>query len=165
MRPPRRPAGPPPARPGERGASLRDWDVSAPIEQLAGEYDPARLTAVWEADRAAPEWAGPPVWIHGDLHAGNLLVRGGTLAVVLDWSCLAVGDPAADLLPAWLLLDGPGRAEFRAALAPDEDTWRRGRAKAFGMALAALPYYRDTNPFLAALGRRGIAAVLSEVDG
>ncbi|WP_432995521.1 aminoglycoside phosphotransferase family protein [Dactylosporangium sp. CA-233914] len=156
-------AGGPPAGPGGRGGSLRGRDMTGWIAQLAGEYDPALLSAVYEADRSAPAWDGPPVWVHGDLHAGNLLVRDGGLAAVLDWSCLAVGDPAVDLLPAWLLLDAAGRAEFRERLDPDEASWRRGRAWAFAMGLAALPYYRDTNPFLANLGRYAITEVLAEV--
>ncbi|MEV8515348.1 aminoglycoside phosphotransferase family protein [Dactylosporangium sp. NPDC051484] len=155
-------AGGPPARPGARGASLRGKDMSAWIDALAGDYDPAVLTAVWEADRSAPDWPGPPVWLHGDLHAGNLLLRDGTLGAVLDWSCLAVGDPAADLIPAWLLLDAAQRDAFRSRLGADEDTWRRGRAWAFAMSLAALPYYRTTNPFLAGIARRAIDEVLAE---
>jgi aminoglycoside phosphotransferase (APT) family kinase protein len=155
-------AGGPRAQPGGRGSSLRHRDMREWIEALAGDYDPAVLTRVWEDDRSAPEWDGPPVWIHGDLHAGNLLVRGGTLGAVLDWSCLAVGDPAADLIPAWLLFDAAERAVFRARLDPDEDTWRRGRAWAFSMSMAALPYYRTTNAFLADLGRRGIEETLAE---
>lgn len=155
-------AGGPAARPGGRGASLRHRDVTGSIAALAGDYDSAVLTEVWESDRAAPPWQGPPVWLHGDLHAGNLLVRGGTLSAVLDWSCLAVGDPAADLIPAWLLLGPAGRAEFRARLGDDDATWRRGRAWAFGMALNALPYYRTTNPFLAGMARYAIGEILAE---
>ena len=154
----------PPAKPGGRGSSLRHNRAADWIPALAGDYDPALLSAVWEADRSAPEWSGPPVWFHGDLHAGNVLVHGGTLAAVLDWSCLGVGDPAADLLPAWLLLDAPGRAEFRARLGDDEGTWRRGRAWAFGMGLGLLAYYRDSAPGLAAMGRYGIDEVLAEVQ-
>ena len=152
----------PRAVPGGRGASLRGRDIGEWIPQLADDYDPAVLTGVYEADRSAPEHDGPPVWLHGDLHAGNLLVRDGTLAAVLDWSCLTVGDPAADLIPAWLLLDEAERGAFREALEAGQDMWRRGRAWAFGMAIAALAYYRDTNPYFAALGRFGIGAVLSE---
>ncbi|GAA4262032.1 hypothetical protein GCM10022255_097190 [Dactylosporangium darangshiense] len=158
-------AGGPAASPRGRGGSLRGREMGKWIDALAGDYDPALLTDVWEADRDAPEWAGPPVWVHGDLHAGNLLVRAGdgALSAVLDWSCLAVGDPAVDLIPAWMLLDAAGRAEFRARLEPDEDSWRRGRAWAFSMGLGAFAYYRTTNPFLARLGHYAIEEVLAEV--
>jgi len=33
------------------------------------------VTAAWEADAQAAPWDRPPVWIHGDLSAGNLLAR------------------------------------------------------------------------------------------
>ncbi|MGI5242395.1 aminoglycoside phosphotransferase family protein [Dactylosporangium sp. CA-139066] len=155
-------AGAPVAPAGGRGGDLRHRDIGDWIAQLAGDYDPALLTAVWEADRSAPGWAGPPVWVHGDLHAGNLLVRGGTLAAVLDWSCLAAGDPAVDLIPAWMLLDAPGRAELRSRLGEDDDTWRRGRAWAFSMAVGLLPYYRVTNPAFAEVGRYGLEEILAE---
>jgi len=154
-------AGGPCAEPGRRGAPLSDQDPAEPIATLADRYDPAELTAAWESDAAAPPWDRDPVWLHGDLHAGNLLVRGGALAAVLDWSCLAVGDPAVDLIPAWSMLPPDARDAFRAALDPDDATWRRGRAWALLMAVNALPYYADTNPFLADLSRHIIAAVLT----
>ncbi|MEV5266010.1 phosphotransferase [Streptomyces werraensis] len=28
---------------------------------------------------AAPEWEGPPLWVHGDLHPANVVVSDGTL--------------------------------------------------------------------------------------
>ena len=40
---------------------------------VRGEYDPAVLSAMW--DRAlASRWVQPPVWFHGDVASGNLLV-------------------------------------------------------------------------------------------
>ena len=56
---------------------------------------------------AAPRWDGPPVWIHGDVTPGNLIVRGRCLAAVIDFSGLGMGDPAPDLAPAWNLFDPP----------------------------------------------------------
>ena len=47
---------------------------------------------------------GPPVWLHGDLHSGNLLAERGRLSAVIDFGLLAVGDPACDLMVAWTLL-------------------------------------------------------------
>jgi hypothetical protein len=43
-----------------------------------------------------PRWHGPPVWVHGDLHPGNLLAREGALHAVIDFGCVAVGEPAVD---------------------------------------------------------------------
>jgi aminoglycoside phosphotransferase (APT) family kinase protein len=44
------------------------------------------VAALWKRALANP-FAGPPVWLHGDLHPGNLLVRDGRLAAVIDWAC------------------------------------------------------------------------------
>lgn len=83
----------------------------------------------------ATAWTRPPVWVHGDLAAGNLLIRDGRLAAVIDFGCLAVGDPACDLVPAWTMLPRDARAVFRAALDIDDDTWVRAQAWALWKAL------------------------------
>lgn len=84
-----------------------------------------RVTEVWEAALAS-EWRGRPVWVHGDVAAGNLLVRDGRLSAVIDFGILGVGDPACDLAIAWTFLDGEARAAFREVLPLDADTWTRG---------------------------------------
>ena len=63
------------------------------------------MTSAWETALATPEWTGAPVWIHGDVAAGNLIFRDGRLAGLIDWACMAGGDPACDLVVAWELLD------------------------------------------------------------
>ncbi|HAW29186.1 MAG TPA: aminoglycoside phosphotransferase, partial [Planctomycetaceae bacterium] len=45
------------------------------------------------------------VWLHGDLHPRNVIIRDGTLVGVIDWGDLNGGDAATDLACAWLLLD------------------------------------------------------------
>lgn len=157
------------ARPVPAGAPLRgDAGRLAPrdaflrrmIAAFDGEADPARLTAVWETCLALPEWTGRPVWVHGDLHPLNLLVRRGRLTAAIDWGLLGAGDPAEDMLPAWAVLDAAGRAAFRATLAPDPETWARGRALAFSKAVMAVPYYRHTNTRLRAVMLGVLAACL-----
>jgi aminoglycoside phosphotransferase (APT) family kinase protein len=56
---------------------------------------------VWELSLEAPTWDQRPVWIHGDLLRPNLLGKDGELRAVIDFGGIGVGDPAADLLPAW----------------------------------------------------------------
>jgi aminoglycoside phosphotransferase (APT) family kinase protein len=124
--------------------------------------DAAAALAQWEAALAAPAWDGPPCWLHGDLHGANLLVRDGALAGVLDFGCLGAGDPACDLSPAWTVFAGAGRAAFRGAAGMDAAAWARGRGWALSVAVIALPYYRDSNPVLAGIARRAIAAILGE---
>lgn len=50
---------------------------------------------------------------------------------------------------------------FREAVEADDATWERGRGWALSIALIQLPYYRDTNPVLAANSRRTVEAVVS----
>ena len=109
-----------------------------------------------------PEWPGPRVWIHGDLLPGNLLFTRGRLSSILDWSCLGLGDPAVDLLPAWSLLSAETRGLFRDVLMVDDATWARGRGWALSVGLIALPYYQVTNPVFAGIARHTIAEVLVE---
>lgn len=106
------------------------------------------MTEVWEAATTLPGYdeAGPARWYHGDLLAENLLVRDGRLAAVLDFGALAVGDPTADLVGAWEILDAPARAVMRARLGVDDATWLRGRAWALVIAVMTFPYYWRTMP-------------------
>ena len=124
--------------------------------------DADAVTAVWEAALQAPAWRGPPVWIHGDLQSGNLLARQGRLSAVIDFGCLGVGDPACDVMAAWMLLSAETRDVFRAALQVDDATWARGRGWALSVGLIALPYYQSTNPVLAGIARRAIDEALAD---
>lgn len=148
-----------------RGVPLkaRDRSMRERFEWLSDLADIGDITAAWDEALALPAWDWPPVWIHGDLQGGNLLVREGRLAGVIDWSALGVGDPAGDLSPAWNLFEGPARAAFREAVAVDEATWRRGRAWALIEGVLALSYYRGKNEAIAAAGRRMIDAVLGDL--
>jgi orotidine-5'-phosphate decarboxylase len=64
---------------------------------------------------AAPAYEGPPVWLHGDLHPANILVRHGRVSGVIDFGDITSGDPAADLSVAWMLLPLPCHHAFRLA--------------------------------------------------
>lgn len=156
--------GPPPGpHNSNRGEALAERDASTrqAIAALQGEIDGDAVTAAWDASLQAPPWPRPPVWIHGDLAASNLLARNGRLGAVIDFGCLGVGDPAVDLMIAWEFL-APARELFRTTLAVDDATWARGRGWALTTALVALPYYRDTNPVLVASARQRIDAVLAD---
>ncbi len=154
--------------PGEhnffRGVPLaaRDAPARTAIASLHGTIDVGAVTAAWEAALRAPAWQRPPVWIHGDLSSGNLLVMEGRLSAVIDFGCLGVGDPACDLMVAWTLLSGESREAFRAALSVDDATWARGRGWALSWALIFIPYYLNTNPVGVRDARRTIAEVLAD---
>ena len=151
---------------GGRGVPLerRESPTRAAIRALQGTVATAAVTSAWEAALEVPAWSGPPVWAHGDLSPGNLLLRDGRLNAVIDFGTLGIGDPAVDLIVAWNLLPVDTRAVYRSALKVDDATWLRGRGWALSIALIQLPYYHQTNPVLAENARYVIAEVLADVQ-
>ncbi len=147
-----------------RGAPLatRDDATRTAIASLAGLIDTDAVTSAWNAALEAPAWNRPPIWIHGDLMPGNLLVKGGRLSAVIDFGCMGVGDPACDLIVAWTLFSGERRNVFRAALSVDNATWARGRGWALSWALIFIPYYLDSNPAGVSTARHTIDEVLAD---
>ncbi|MEV8569466.1 phosphotransferase [Streptomyces sp. NPDC051322] len=96
-----------------------------------GRFTEDEIRAVWDDAVAAPEWEGPRVWVHGDLHPANVVVADGTLAGVVDFGALFAGDPAWDLAAAWLLLPAGGAPRFFNCYAQaDEAAIRRARGLA-----------------------------------
>jgi aminoglycoside phosphotransferase (APT) family kinase protein len=119
-----------------RGGDLAVYDsqTRSAAQTLGDQIDSAAALALWDAALAA-RWTRPPVWIHGDVAPGNLLVREGRLAAVIDFGTCGVGDPACDLAFAWTFLDNGGRQIFRERLGLDEACWLRGEAWALWKAL------------------------------
>lgn len=147
-----------------RGEPLatRDSETREAIASQYGTLDTDSVTTVWDTAVKAPVWHGSPVWIHGDLQAGNLLAVQGHLSAVIDFGCLGVGDPACDVMAAWLYLSAKTREVFRAVLQVDDATWARGRGWALSVGLIALPYYQNTNPILAEIARRAINEAIAD---
>lgn len=142
--------------------AMRDAPTRTAIASLGSMIDGEAATAAWEAALQVPAWPRPPVWIHGDLQSGNLLSVLGRLSAVIDFGCLGVGDPAADLIVAWNFFAAETRNDFREMLQVDDATWARGRGWALSIGLIALPYYQRTNPVLAGIARYTIDEVLAE---
>ena len=137
--------GPSPApRNGFRGGVLATYDdeTRSAVAALAGEIDADRAMATWRA-ALATSWDRPAVWVHGDITGSNLLVVGGRLNAVIDFGCVAVGDPACDLAIAWTLFTGTSRHTFRRHLDIDDAAWARARGWALWKALITLQ--DDTN--------------------
>lgn len=135
----------------ERVEYLRSTRPSAALEAAV---------AIWTAGLAAPDWNGEPVWVHGDLHPGNLVADGGDLVAIIDFGDVTAGDPAYDLAIAWLAFDPLGRARFSAALdgAYDADTWTRAHAWAASTAFTML-VNSDDNPAYAQFGADALREV------
>lgn len=123
-------SGPPPGRHSYlRGADPMEAygaDAHGFVDTLGSAIDTKAAHAVLDA--AAESRAASPVWAHGDIAVGNLLVRDGRLSAVIDFGCCAVGDPSCDLALTWVFLEGESRAAFRSLVNVDEATWARGRA-------------------------------------
>jgi aminoglycoside phosphotransferase (APT) family kinase protein len=123
-----------------RGGALAVYDreTRAALATLGRQVDGTAAATVWEeALAAAPSEA--PVWFHGDVAAGNLLVDDlGRLSAVIDFGTSGVGDPACDLVIAWTLFDGPSREVFRRRTALDNGAWSRARGWALWKALITL---------------------------
>jgi aminoglycoside phosphotransferase (APT) family kinase protein len=150
-----------------RGVPLAERDdlVREQARRLRREVDQAKVLALWDRALQVAEWSGPPLWIHGDLHPGNLLVSKGRLSAVIDFGDLTAGDPATDLSVVWMLLPASLHLTFLSAARGDDDprdeaTIIRARGWALALGLAFMTNAEDW-PELAALGRQTVAAVLT----
>ena len=148
---------------GRRPLAELDVETRAALRAVPDLLDVDAATAAWERAVAAPVWDGRPSWIHGDLLRPNLLVRDGRLCAVIDFGGVGGGDPATDVVAAWSVFGPAGRRAYRRALDVDDATWERARGIALHQAALLIPYYRDTNPAFAALGRRTVERVLEDL--
>jgi aminoglycoside phosphotransferase (APT) family kinase protein len=150
-----------------RGVPLRTRDEAVRARLASGVVpDEARALAVWERAVAAAPWDGPPVWVHGDLHPGNLVVADDdALAAVVDLGDLTAGDPATDLAAGWLVLDAPARAVLRERLAArypvDDPVWARARGWALSMASSMLTSGPE-HAWILDLGAESLERVLAD---
>jgi len=142
--------------------ATQDSETRDAIKSLHGVVDTDVITAIWEECLKAPVWDKPPVWIHGDLLPANLLSHHDRLSAIIDFGLFGIGDPACDLIPAWSTFTASTRDIFRSALAIDDATWMRGRGWALSIGLIILPYYKNTNLGLYAVGERMVREVLAD---
>ena len=151
-----------------RGAPFEVYaeEASAALDKLSdlGELSVAETKAAAAIldEAVASTWPGPPVWLHGDVSYGNLLVDEGRLAAVIDFGCSGIGDPACDLVLAWTLLPPSARSAYTDALELDHDTWARGRGWCLWKALITVVGSRETDPAAAQEARRVIHEVLTD---
>jgi len=113
-----------------RGASLLHYDAET---REAPRFD-RHAERIWDAALAS-EWPHPPVWFHGDIAPGNILISNARLSAMIDFGTSGVGDPACDLVIAWTFFTPEERAIFAAEVDLDDDTWARARGWALWKAL------------------------------
>lgn len=132
--------GPPPGPANfYRGGNLAVYDSETRrcIQAVGRQVDPEPLAAIWESALDAQPH-DVPVWVHGDVAVGNLLVSGGRLCAVIDFGQLAAGDPSCDLTMAWTFFSGASRKRFFQEMKVSESAWCRGRGWALWKALLIL---------------------------
>lgn len=111
-----------------RGGNLAVYDEETrqAIANIKDRTYTELLKEIWNL-AIASTWQESPVWVHGDVAIGNLLVNNGKLSAVIDFGQLGIGDPACDLAIAWTFFTEKSRNEFRGTLKLDKATWARGR--------------------------------------
>ncbi len=150
-----------------RGAPLPSLDPW--VQEWTAKADPAEVSrdavlAVWHDALAAPSYDGEPRWFHGDLHEGNLLVRDGRLAAVIDWGAAGRGDPAIELNAMWGYLPASAADLYRATVGLDEAAYRRARGFALAPSISASTYYRETAPEIARGALETVRRLIASLD-
>jgi aminoglycoside phosphotransferase (APT) family kinase protein len=150
---------PPPRR---RGAPMapHDREVRRAIERLDGLIDPGRGLRVWQEALDAGPWVGDPVWVHGDLLPGNVLVHEDRVSGVIDWSGAGIGDPACDAMLAWSL-SPDSRHDYRTVVGFDDATWARARGWVVEQTAFFIPYYATSLPRAVDEAKRRLVAALT----
>lgn len=150
----------------QRGGLLADRSerVHDQIDQIPN-IDTETLHALWDELVETPTWGGDAIWLHGDLHPLNVLVRGGRLSAVIDFGDITSGDPATDLSVSWMIFDETERPEFRKLLSIDGrsvdiHTWNRARGWALSHAAACLANSAD-DPTMRRIGEATLSAVMT----
>ena len=126
------------------------------VGQVAGLVDVPAIERLMHRACAAPRWPGRALWIHGDLHPGNILVDAGRISAVIDFGDLAAGDPATDWAAAWML---PGTLDMTTECL-DADTRLRARGWALCLAVAYLANSGDDY----AMKRLGLATIARAIE-
>lgn len=109
---------------------------------------------LWQAALQAPIDM-PPTWLHGDLHALNVLAdTQGVITGIIDWGDICAGDRANDLAAIWILLeDAQARREVIDALPHiTEATWARARGWAVRLGVTFLDVGGVNEPRIANVG-------------
>jgi len=146
-----------------RGGALSTYDdeTRQAILILGDKINTELVTTIWDTALAST-WTASPVWVHGDISTGNLLVKEGKLSAVIDFGGLGIGDPACDLVIAWTFFKGESREAFHAALPLDNATWARGRGWALWKALIVWARLPGTNSLEIENAKRILEEVLSD---
>ena len=140
--------------------SIYDAQLRAQTLKLKTLIDSKKAIGLWKK-ACATKWKGLPIWAHGDLAVGNILVQESKLSAVIDFGSVCKGDPACDLVIAWTYFSGKSRNIFIKEMNLDSGTWLRAGAWALWKATYELCNMEDKNNFEANLQKRIIDEILS----
>jgi aminoglycoside phosphotransferase (APT) family kinase protein len=119
-----------------------------------------RIKNTWNEALSAPMDV-QPTWLHGDLHARNVLVENGAIAGIVDWGDITSGDSATDLASIWMLF--ADRNAHQQALAEyanvSEATLQRAKGWAILFGVVLLDSGLIDNPRHAVMGARTLCRV------
>lgn len=151
-----------------RGCPLADRAelVSARIDQLKNSevgLAPEIETAWTEGLNASVSRTAR--WLHGDLHARNVLVENGRIGAVIDWGDITSGDVATDLAGVWALFeDAEARRDALQAYGATTDEIARARAWAVNFGTILLATGLVDNPPHAEMGADTLRRVSNDVS-
>lgn len=148
-----------------RGGNLAVYDEDSryAIENNKDSFNEHLLIEMWERALDS-KWKSDPVWVHGDIAPGNLLVKGGRLCAVIDFGILGVGDPSCDAAMAWTFFDDISRKIFKSALNMDEETWNRARGWALWKALITYDDKKNNNKVIAEEAYKIINIIVNDYE-
>ncbi|MVO98320.1 aminoglycoside phosphotransferase family protein [Paenibacillus lutrae] len=147
-----------------RGGSLSTYDeeTKTALTNLHFLPETDRFLEIWELALQS-EWTKNPVWVHGDIAPGNLLVKDGKLCAVIDFGSMGIGDPACDLAITWTFFDDESSKTLFTEMNCDGGTWNRARGWALWKAL--ITYDRNEKNSKTALdAKRTLDTILKEYD-
>ena len=141
----------------EEATVLRMNRIREATDQITPDVE-----AAWRSALDAPE-ADESTWVHGDLHARNVLVENGHLAGIIDWGDMTSGDGAVDLAAAWMLFES---AEVRKQVLSSYGACPNMCRRAFGWAVFSGVLLLDTglvdNPQHAAMGKATLRRITED---
>lgn len=146
--------------------AVRAPDLAPRIKRLRDKTDliTRDVEALW-AEAVATPTDIDPTWVHGDLHARNVLVRKGQIAAIIDWGDMTAADRAVDLASIWMLIDKrEDRAAAIDAVTPTtQATWTRARGRALFFAFFLLDTGLIDNPRHAEMGRKTLLRIVEDL--
>ncbi|MBX9732351.1 MAG: aminoglycoside phosphotransferase family protein [Sphingomonas sp.] len=123
-----------------------------------------------EIEIAVTEGLDAPVsdearWLHGDLHARNVLMYRGKISAIIDWGDITSGDVATDLAGVWALFDdAEARREALKAYGASVAEVARARAWAVNFGTILLATGLVDNPRHAMMGADTLRRVAADIS-